>query len=319
MIEPPDTMMAASYRYSLTRLQRAETIDGVAFGEQREGKPMRTRNLLASALAAGLALTACGSSAKTSTAGKIDNCDVSGVAGSIKLTPVTADTLTIQTSLPAPGWFNGDTADVVKDGYEYCMAANVAYRAGLHHVKLSSVDFDQLVAGSTSAFDMALAEISITDKRKQVVDFSVPYFASDIGVLVAKDTVVKSTADLKKLTIGVQQATTGGDFAAKNINPNVKVYPDAATMFAALQSGAVQAAMTDTSIVQEQEKKANGDLKVVGQYKTGESYGALYPKGSSNEKQLDKAIQSLIDDKTLNKLATKYLSGDPASVPFFTV
>jgi polar amino acid transport system substrate-binding protein len=249
---------------------------------------------------------------------KIGNCDVSGTKGSIKITPAVAGQLTVQTALPAPGWFNGDTPESIKDGYEYCMAANIAYRAGLDKVVVQNVNFDQLVAAGTKDFDLALAEISITDKRKQVVDFSVPYFASDIGVLVKKDTKVAGTDDLKKLKLGVQDATTGADFAKAKINPDAKSFPDAATMFAALDSGAVDAVMTDTSIVQEQEKKSGGAEKVVGQYKTGESYGALYPKNSKNGPEFDKAITDLINTKVLNKLASTYLSGDPASVPFFT-
>lgn len=249
---------------------------------------------------------------------KIGNCEVSGTKGSIKITPAKAGQLTVQTSLPAPGWFNGTDPASIKDGYEYCMAANIAYRAGLDKVVLENVDFAQLVAAGTKDFDLALAEISITDKRKQVVDFSVPYFASDIGILVKKDKKVASTDDLKKLKIGVQQDTTGSAFVLDKISKDAKVFPDSATMFAALDSDAVDAVMTDTSIVQEQEKKSNGAEKVVGQYKTGESYGALYPKGSPNKAELDKAIQELIDTKVLNKLATTYLSGDPAAVPFFT-
>ena len=51
-----------------------------------------------------------------------------------------------------------------------------------------NVAWDALVAGQTKDFDFALSEISITDERKKVVDFSVPYFRSDIGVLVKKGT-----------------------------------------------------------------------------------------------------------------------------------
>lgn len=284
---------------------------------------MKTTTIRGGAVLAALLIgvAACGSSSSSgssSGAGKIGNCELTGTKGSVKLTPAKAGQLTIQTSLPAPGWFNGTTPEAIKDGYEYCMAANIAYRAGLAKVVVENVDFAQLVAADTKDFDLALAEISITDKRKQVVDFSVPYFASDIGILVKKGKTVASTDDLKKLKIGVQQETTGSAFVLDKIQKDAKVFPDAATMFAALDSDAVDAVMTDTSIVQEQEKKSAGAEKVVGQYKTGESYGALYPKGSANKAELDKAIQDLIDTKVLNKLATTYLSGDPAAVPFFT-
>ncbi|MGH7210221.1 MAG: hypothetical protein ACREF1_02010, partial [Acetobacteraceae bacterium] len=63
-------------------------------------------------------------------------------------------------------------------------------------------------------------------------------------------------------------------------------------------------------------------LVVVGQYHTGESYGAIYPKGSVNEAVFDKIIQSLKDDGTLQKLATTYLAkawgADPTKIPYFT-
>jgi polar amino acid transport system substrate-binding protein len=286
---------------------------------------MKRNTLIAGALVLTVVASACGSSKTTTKAADaggamtMGDCALTGKANSIKITPVVKDTLTIQTSLPAPGWFVGTEANAIKGGYEYCMAAEIAHRAGLSKVVVTSQDFGQIVAGTTKDFDVALAEISITDKRKQVVDFSVPYFASDIGVLVKKDTKVANTADLKKLKIGVQADTTGADFATKNISPDAKVFPDAATLMSAVDSGAIDAAMTDTSIVQEQEKKSAGAEKVVGQYKTGESYGALYPKGSANKTEIDKAITAMIDEKVFNALATKWLSGDPAAVPFFTV
>ena len=286
---------------------------------------MKRITLIAGALVLTVVASACGSSKTTTKAADaggamtIGDCTITGKANSIKITPVVKDTLTIQTSLPAPGWFVGTEANAIKGGYEYCMAAEIAHRAGLSKVVVTSQDFGQIVAGTTKDFDVALAEISITDKRKQVVDFSVPYFASDIGVLVKKDVKVANTADLKKLKIGVQADTTGADFATKNISPDAKVFPDAATLMSAVDSGAIDAAMTDTSIVQEQEKKSAGAEKVVGQYKTGESYGALYPKGSANKTEIDKAITAMISEKVFNALATKWLSGDPSAVPFFTV
>ena len=63
-------------------------------------------------------------------------------------------------------------------------------------------------------------------------------------------------------------------------------------------------------------------IEVVGQYATGETYGALYPKGSPNAATFDKIIQALIDDGTLAKLAQKYLAAawgaDPTKIPYFS-
>ncbi len=92
-------------------------------------------------------------------------------------------------------------------------------------------------------------------------------------------------------------------------------------MFTALRAGQIDAAMTDTSITLAEEVNGSGKVAVVGQYKTGETYGALYPKGGANNSTFDKIIQSMIDDGTVSKLADKYLASvwgkDPAKVPYF--
>jgi polar amino acid transport system substrate-binding protein len=253
-------------------------------------------------------------------ADSIGNCELTGTKGSIPFTPAQPGQLTVEVNLPAPGWWNGDTPEQIKDGYEYCLAANIAHRAGLDTVKVVNVAWDALVAGQTKDFDLALSEISITDERKKVVDFSIPYFNSDIGVLVKKGTTVDSDS-IKKMRIGVQQATTGADFVTNKLKPaDVKVFPDTTGMFTALMAGQVDAAMTDTSIVLGQAMQTNGALEVVAQYSTGETYGALYPKGSTNGATIDKILDALIKDGTTQQLSAKYLAGvwgvDPTKIPY---
>jgi len=257
-----------------------------------------------------------------SAANMIGNCEVTGEKGSIPIaTPAKAGQLTVEVSLPAPIWWNGDTPEAIKDGMEYCMAAEIAWRAGYDKLEVVNVGWDALIAGQTSDFDLAMSEISITDERKKIHDFSVPYFSSDIGVLVRKDAPVDEKS-IKSAKIGVQQATTGAAFVQDKLGiTDVQVYPDQGDMFAALRAGQTDVAVTDTSIVLA-EVVANPDkVEVVGQYKTGESYGAIYPKGNANNPTLDKIIQSMIDDGTIKKLGAKYLAAawgkDPASVPYF--
>ena len=257
-----------------------------------------------------------------SAANMIGNCEVMGEKGSIAIaSPAKAEQLTVEVSLPAPIWWNGDTPEAIKDGMEYCMAAEIAWRAGYDKLEVVNVGWDALIAGQTADFDLAMSEISITDERKKIHDFSVPYFSSDIGVLVRKDAPVDEKT-IKSAKIGVQQATTGAAFVQDKLGiTDVQVYPDQGDMFAALRAGQVDVAVTDTSIVLA-EVVANPDkVDVVGQYKTGESYGAIYPKGNANNATIDKIMQSMIDDGTIAKLGAKYLAAawgrDPAAVPYF--
>ena len=277
---------------------------------------MTSRRMLLAA-AAFLALTV-----PVSAANMIGNCEVSGEKGSIAIaTPAKAGQLTVEVSLPAPIWWNGDTPEAIKDGMEYCMAAEIAWRAGYDKLEVVNVGWDALIAGQTEGFDLAMSQISITEDRKKVHDFSVSYFSSDIGVLARTDAPVDEKT-VKSAKVGVQQATTGASFAQGTLGlTDVQVYPDQGDMFTALRAGQIDAAMTDTSIVLA-EQAANGDkVVVVGQYKTGEAYGAIYPKGNANNAVLDKILQAMIDDGTIAKLGGKYLAAawgkDPAAIPYF--
>ncbi|HET7070616.1 MAG TPA: ABC transporter substrate-binding protein [Nocardioides sp.] len=290
----------------------------------------RTLSLGSAAMLA-VALAACGSSNSSSTAtdtggsptsGTYGNCKITSKPGTIKLNPVTSDTLTVETTLPAPGWWNGTTADSIKDGYEYCMAAELANMAGLSKLVIKNVSFDQLVAGHTNNFDLALAEISITPERAQVVDFSTPYFDSNIGVLVKKGAdVTEDNINTKKCA--AYSGTTSVPFIQDKLSCDVKIYPDSQTLYQGLLSGQVDADFLDTAIVLAEAKQTGDQLEVVGQYKTGEKYGAIYPKGSSNEDALNQGIKTLLDDGTLDTLSKDYLGpafgGDPSSVPIWTV
>jgi polar amino acid transport system substrate-binding protein len=272
------------------------------------------------ALIAAVAMLAFAGSA--SAADMIGNCEVSGPKGSIPIAnPAKAGQLTVEVSLPAPIWWNGDTPEAIKDGMEYCMAAEIAWRAGYDKVEVVNVGWDALIAGQTADFDLAMSEISITEERKKVHDFSVSYFNSDIGVLARTDAPVDEKS-IKSAKVGVQQATTGASFAQDTLGlTDVQVYPDQGDMFTALRAGQIDAAMTDTSIVLAEEVANPGKVAVIGQYKTGEAYGAIYPKGNANNATIDKIIQSMIDDGTMTKLGAKYLAAawgkDPASVPYF--
>jgi polar amino acid transport system substrate-binding protein len=282
---------------------------------------------LTSALVLTLGMSACGGDDSSSATGSggggshFGDCTVTTKANSISMKPAKSGTLTVETTLPAPGWWNGTTPQSIKSGYEYCMAANLANMAGLSSVTVKNVSFDQLVAGRTNDFDLALAEISITPERAKVVDFSKPYFDSNIGVLIQKGADVTED-NITSKSCAAYAGTTSVPFIQDELKCNAKVYPNSQTLYQGLLSGQVDADFLDTAIVLAEAKNTGGKLEVVGQYKTGEKYGAIYPKGSPNETALNKGIASMLKDGTLEQLSKDYLGpafgGDPSSVPVWT-
>ena len=272
--------------------------------------------------AASLLLSACSSGAGGEDKSAFGECAVAGEAGSNSIEPVTEGTLTVATNLPSPAWWKGLSPDDITGGYEYCMAAEIAHRAGLDSVTVKNVSFDGLVAGQVKDFDLALAQISITAERDEVVDFSEPYYESKIGVLTtSEDGVTKDSISSKQ--VGVQVGTTAVDFVSETVRPATKArtFQDTEGMITAVQSGQIDAALQDTAIMLGFAQQSQGKLEVVGQYESGEEYGAIYPKDSPNREEMDKAISAMHDDGTFDELSSSWLAeafgADPNSIPEF--
>jgi polar amino acid transport system substrate-binding protein len=261
--------------------------------------------------------------ASANAADKIGNCELTGKRGETPIAnPVSAGELTVQVSLPAPVWWNGDSPENIRDGMEYCMAAEIAWRAGFDRLRVVPVDWVNFVSGKTSGYDLTLSEVSITEERKSLFDFSVPYFNSDIGVMARKGASVDEKS-IREVTVGIQQGTTGAAFVVDKLAlTNIIVYAERGDLFKALTDSEVDAVMTDTAITLSEEVAGGETGTVVGQFKTGESYGAAFQKGSANAPVINKIIQSMIDDGTMQKLREKYLvpawGKDPSTIPYFT-
>jgi polar amino acid transport system substrate-binding protein len=282
--------------------------------------------LLSGVLVAGLA--ACGdddeettdtTTAPAATGGETTVPSTGGDVG--EFTPVTPDTLTVVTSLPGPGFWNGDDPESIEGGYEYEIALAMQEKLGLANLEIVNVSFDQLVAGQVGDFDVALSQVTITDERKQVVDFTEPYFESDQGVLVKAGTAVATLDEAKALQWAVQSGTTGETFVSDELQPDseAQVFQDLSAAFAALDAGQVDAVMMDTAIVLAQAKESGGSQEVAAQFKTGEEYGGILPKGSTNAGAINAIITELKDDGSLGKFAEEWLGGDPSSVPVLEV
>ncbi|RBP67877.1 amino acid ABC transporter substrate-binding protein (PAAT family) [Brevibacterium sanguinis] len=287
---------------------------------------MRTSTTMIAVVAvSALFLSACssGSADASGDAGSaFGECEVTGEAGSITLDPVADGTLTVATNLPSPAWWKGISPEEITGGYEYCMAATIAHRAGLESVTVKNVSFDGLVAGQVKDFDIALAQVSITEERDKVVDFSEPYYSSKIGVLTQADSGV-TPENIADRQLGVQVGTTAVDFVPETVAPKqeARTFQDTEGMITAVQSGQIDAALQDTAIVLGFAQQSGGALEVVGQYDSGEEYGAIYPQGAANSGELDKAISAMHDDGTFDALSAAWLAEafgtDPNTIPEF--
>jgi polar amino acid transport system substrate-binding protein len=245
----------------------------------------------------------------------------SGIASAASKGP-----LKVVTSLPAPGFWNGDTPDSIDGGFEFELANDLADALGYDGIELRNVSFGGLVAGKAKGFDIALSQVSITKERKKVVDFSTPYYISDNGIMVNKGDTVPDAETARGLTWGVQTGSTHVAFL-KNVlktDEPPKLFGETTEMFAALTAHQVDAVMTDTSILLAQAGQPGSNFDVVGQFKaTAGFYGAIFAKGSKLRPKVNKVIKQLKADGTLDDLVQKWLvpefGADPSQVPYITL
>ncbi len=289
---------------------------------------MRVRNVSIAVVAATVlvGLAACGGdnkgSSSTTAAGggaaSFGDCQITstkGELGSFKL--VSGGTLTVATSLPAPGYWSGVTESDQKSGLEYCLAADMANRLGLTKVTVKNVDFAALQAGQAQGFDVALSQVTINDDRKKVVAFSDSYFTSDQALMVNKGTTAATMDDVKKLNLGSQTGTTGLEYIQNTIKPNSepKSFQDTPSMFNALLAKTVDGILFDTAILLPQSKQPGYEnTALIAQFKTGEGYGILMPKDSANVSKVNEMLKAQKDDGTLARFSEAYVQVDPADV-----
>ncbi|MFS0894209.1 ABC transporter substrate-binding protein [Microbacterium sp. 179-I 3D3 NHS] len=282
--------------------------------------------LIPAALATMLVLSGCSTPASDAADGPTGNpasygdCDVTGKKGEYSLDTLTENTLLVKADLPSPGWYNGDTVKDIRSGFDFCLLVNIAHRAGIDDITLQNSSFDGLVAGKAGDMDLSLNQITITEERKKVMDFSDPYFQSTAGVLVKKGADVTED-DLPDAHLGVKQGTVGQILVDDVISPATtpSVFPGDPEMQAAVAAGTIDAGIQDLSIVLGAATKSNGKLAVVGQIETDEAYGVMLPKGSKNTETINRILADLAADGTLATLSAEYLTEaygvDPASIP----
>jgi polar amino acid transport system substrate-binding protein len=237
----------------------------------------------------------------------------------VEVAPTVPGTLTVATTLPAPGFWEGDDVTIVGGGYEWGLARALADEFDLN-LKIIDVPFADIVAGDMDGADMALAQIEITDARLEVLDFSLPYYASDFGVLMRAGERVGDLAAARQLRWTVVDGARQQSFVDVRIRPDapVLVVADDVAAAEAVTSGAVDAALIDLSsaLIQAHD---NDQLGVAAKFVTGGQYSVALPKGSVNVEKVDAALRGFQRDGTLNNLAETWLlplfSTSPDDVP----
>jgi ABC-type amino acid transport substrate-binding protein len=230
---------------------------------------------------------------------------------------VTGGLPTVGTELPAAPFWIGDDYDSLTGGFEVDLAKEIARRLGLGGTRFVAMPFTGLVAGQQCPCDIDFSQVTITPDRAKVVKFTEPCFDANQGILVKEGTRVTGLADARHLRWGAQLNTTGADYLAHTIKPTTetRLFDRTVDAFTALNTGQIQAVLLDTPIVLGAVKERRvRQGRVVGQFRTGEQYGAVVNRDSPNLDAFNQVITSLKSEGFVDRLLQTYFK-DQVSVP----
>jgi ABC-type amino acid transport substrate-binding protein len=230
--------------------------------------------------------------------------------------------LTVGVSLPSEGFETGVATGshvIYAQGFDIDLALAVAKRLDLPHVQFVQSSFSALLSAGKKPWDMAVAEITITNARRANVSFSQPYMTVDQGVLAATtvNPVPTSIAGLRSLQLCALRDSTGAAVANSRIAPEKPVIqPDnVPTLMLDLQTGVCQAVIYDAPTLGALKSLAPGYYGAfVGLIPTGEHYGIAFPKGSPLLSSANAALGSLLSDGTVQRLEKKWFTADLAKL-----
>jgi polar amino acid transport system substrate-binding protein len=174
--------------------------------------------------------------------------------------------------------------------------------------------WDSMIAAiSQKQFDVGMVGISITDERKQVVDFSDPYLNSEQRFLVRADENRFTDADSFKaneqLKIGAQAGTTGffiGSSIVGENSPRLVLYENYGLSVQALINGDVDAIISDNASGRGFIGANAGKLKLLESVISTDVFGFIFPKGSDLVSPVNAALASMKNDGYLAYLENKW-------------
>ena len=253
-----------------------------------------------------------------------DDTSADGGAGgsdcSTESLPVmTEGQLTIGTDKPAyPPWFQGNDPTNGK-GYESAVAYAVAGELGFTDDQVSwvTVGFNSSYQPGPKDFDFDINQISITPKRAEQVTFSRGYYDAAQAVITMEGSDYAdagSLADLADATIGAQVGTTSLAAIESEIQPSeqVAVFDDTNAATKALENGSVDAIVADLPSAFYITAAVLSGSTIVGQFQptTGETeqFGLLFEQGNPLVDCVDKALDTLDSDGTLDQIEQRWLS-----------
>lgn len=209
--------------------------------------------------------------------------------------------LVVATSPDFPPFESLEGGEVV--GIEVDILNKIAEKMGME-LDIQQMDFDSVIPGvQAGKFDVGMSGITVTDKRKENVDFSSVYFMAAQAIVVTADSGITGKADLEGKKVSVQTGTTAEEYCMGN-GYEVLAFTANNDAAAALTAGKVDAWVVDNEVALAMAPELG--LSVLDEAMTSEPYAFAFQKGSELVVPFNEALDALLADGTVEKIFQQY-------------
>lgn len=196
-------------------------------------------------------------------------------------------------------------------GFEVELIPLIGEKVGVQ-MTVKNIPWDTIFAGlANGAYDAVSSGVTVTEERKNVMDFSTPILQAGQVVIIRSEDKAKITgiADLEGKKIGVQIGTTG-DFALESYPVTRRAYDDIGLAIEDLLNGNVAAAVCDSIIASDfvlANENYKNKLTVAGKPFTEEDIAIAVKKGDTILLDLvNKGLELAAKDGSLEALKAKW-------------
>lgn len=199
------------------------------------------------------------------------------------------------------------------DGFDIALIKAIGEKLGVE-VEVENMEFASLVSSIGSKIDVSIAGMTVTDERKETVDFSDSYYEAVQYVILPEGSEIATADDLVGKTIGVQLGTTG-DFIATDIEgTTVQQYNKAVDAVNDLINGRVDCVIIDKNPALVFESKFEGQVTALEgaqfDFET-EEYAIAMPKGDTALiDAVNAALAEIKADGTFDELVKTYIEAE---------
>ncbi len=219
-----------------------------------------------------------------------------------------SDKIVMATNAAFPPYESVEGSEIV--GIDPEIAKLIADDLGKELV-IEDMAFDSIIAAvQTGKADIAMAGMTVTEDRKQNIDFSDPYTEAAQVIVVKTDSSVASPDDLTGKTIGVQIGTTGDIYAEDIEDATIERYSKYFEAINALIQGKIDAVIVDREPAKVFVNE-NAELKLIDKEFTVEEYAIGVSKENTQLlNDINASLKKLKDSGKIDEIINKYIKAE---------